>query len=119
MLSSVEKRLVRKIGRTDALLFFVVCAVTLVLSNRPLFGSLSMIILFLLPASALVGWRGAVSARLILAGDANFKRVALEGFAWGAGISFFIVALIAYFWRWLWPTFASPAGFLTFIFMGC
>jgi len=41
---------------------------------------------FLLVALAIVGWRGAVSARLIHSGKDGFGRGASEGFFWGGGI---------------------------------
>lgn len=121
MLSSAE-RLVQKIGRINALLFFVVSAGILLLSSNRMFGSVSMIIVILLPVSALVRWRGAASARLILSGKANLKKVALEGFAWGVGIPLLVLS----YWfipggvrSPLWPLFASIAGFLTFLLIGC
>jgi len=83
----------RKIGRIDALLFFVVWSCIGAASATNPAGSLPLIIFLLVPASALVGWRGAASARLILAGTASLQRSATEGFVWGA---IFILLI------WLW-----------------
>lgn len=90
--------LARKIGRIDALLFFAIWAcVGLAAATYPS-GSLPIIILLLVPASALVGWRGAASVRLILAGAASLRRAAIEGSVSGAAFVFAI---------WLWGTASS------------
>jgi len=74
----------RNVGRIDALLFFVIWScVAAALASRPI-GSLPIIIFLLVPASAVVGWRGTISVRLILLGVASLQRAAVEGFAWGA-----------------------------------
>src|ERR1035438_8851309 len=122
MLSSAE-RLVRKVGRIDALLFFAACAGVLLLFGRTPFEALSMIVVSVLPASAIVRWRGAAAARFILSGKDNFKKVALEGFAWGPGIPFLFMALLAVLFRGakspLWPLVPSIYGILTFLLIGC
>lgn len=93
----------RKVGRIDALLFFVIWScVAAVLASRPI-GSLPIIIFLLVPASALVGWRGAVSVRLILSGVASLQRAAVEGFAWGATFALVI-------WLWGFSNAALAAG---------
>ena len=82
-----------KIGFIDALLFFVVWScVGLATAAQPS-GALPIIVFLLVPASALVGWRGAASVRLILAGTASLRRAVIEGFAYGAAFVFVI---------WLW-----------------
>jgi hypothetical protein len=58
--------LARKIGRIDALLFFVLWACVGLLSATYPWGAIPAIIFLLVPASALVGWRGAASVRLIV-----------------------------------------------------
>ncbi|MBS1984296.1 MAG: hypothetical protein JST16_08990 [Bdellovibrionales bacterium] len=83
----------RKVGRIDALLFFVVWSCVGAASATHPVGSLPIIIFLLVPASALVGWRGAASARLIFLGVASLRRAVAEGFSWGAGFVFFV---------WLW-----------------
>jgi hypothetical protein len=85
--------LARKIGGIDALLFFVLWSCASLASTSNVWGAVPAIAFLLLPASALVGWRGAVSVRLILAGSASLRRAAIEGFVWGAA---FVLAV------WLW-----------------
>jgi hypothetical protein len=99
-MTDYSETLARKIGRIDALLFFAIWAcVGLVSATHP-WGSIPIIIFLLVPASALVGWRGAASVRLILAGSASLRRAAIEGFCWGAA---FVLAV------WLWG--ASKSAF--------
>ncbi|MDG4605159.1 MAG: hypothetical protein P9D89_03655 [Candidatus Contendobacter sp.] len=85
--------LARKIGRLDALIFFVIWSCVGLASAAHPWGSLPIIVFLLVPASALVGWRGAASVRLILAGTASLRRAAIEGFCWGAAFVFAV---------WLW-----------------
>lgn len=87
-MTDYAERLARKIGRIDASLFFVAWAcVGLVSATHP-WDSLPILVFLLLPASALVGWCGAASVRLILAGSASFRRAAIEGGGWGAAFVF-------------------------------
>jgi hypothetical protein len=102
MIASAEM-VARKVGRIDALLFFVIWScVAAMLASRPI-GSLPIIIFLLVPASALVGWRGAASVRLIVSGVASLQRAALEGFTWGAAFAFGI-------WLWGFSNAALAAG---------
>ena len=97
------EKLARKVGRIDALIFFVAWASVGMLSATNVYGALPLIIMVLLPASALVGWRGAASARKILAGKSSVKHAAIEGFWWGAA-----VALVV--WLWGFSNAALAAG---------
>jgi hypothetical protein len=87
-----------KVGRIDAALFFAIWSCAGLLSATHPLGSLPAIVFLLVPASALVGWRGAASARLILAGTASLRRAVLEGFSWGAAFVFLV---------WLWGNASS------------
>jgi len=102
MTSPTEKR-ARNIGRIDALIFFVVWASVGMLSATSAYGALPLIIMVLIPASALVGWRGAASARKILAGRPSIKHAAIEGFGWGAAVAFVV-------WLWGFSNAALAAG---------
>jgi len=75
-----EAALAWGVGLLDGGLFFVFWA-TLYLADRS-WGDL-VPILFLLPVSALVVWRGAVLVRQLLAGQARLGRAAKEGFKAG------------------------------------
>lgn len=102
MISPTEK-LARRIGRIDALVFFVVWAgIGMASSTRP-FGALPLIIMVLIPASALVGWRGAASARSIQRGKASIRHAALEGFGWGMAVALAV-------WLWGFSNAALAAG---------
>ncbi len=90
--------LARKVGRIDAALFFAIWSCVGLLSTTHPWGSLPAIVFLLVPASALVGWRGAVSARLILAGTASLRRAVIDGFSWGAAFVFVV---------WLWGNASS------------
>lgn len=98
-----EETTARKIGRIDAGLFFLLWAVVLLLSVGHPYGALPAIIFLLVPASALVGWRGAVSVRLLLQGRASLLRGAIEGFA-------FACLFLAVVWLWSWLSQAHAAG---------
>jgi Na+-translocating ferredoxin:NAD+ oxidoreductase RnfE subunit len=102
MTSPIEK-LARKIGRIDALIFFVVWASVGMLSATSVYGALPLIIMVLVPASALVGWRGAASAREIIAGRPSVKHAAIEGFGWGVAVAFVV-------WLWGFSNAALAAG---------
>jgi hypothetical protein len=85
------ERLVSKVGCIDAVLFFVTwLCMGLIAASHP-WGALPAVVFLLLPASALVGWRGAVSVRLILAGTDSLRRAGIEGFGWGAAFVLVIV----------------------------
>lgn len=90
--------LARKIGRIDALLFFIIWSCVGLTSATHPWGALPIIVFLLIPASALVGWRGAAFVRLILAEATSLRRAVLEGFGWGAAFVFAI---------WLWGAISS------------
>ena len=90
--------LARRVGRIDAVLFFAIWSCVGLASATHPWGSLPVIVFLLVPASALVGWRGAASVRRILAGTASLRRAAVEGFSWGAAFVFAV---------WLWGTASS------------
>lgn len=98
-----EETTARKIGRIDAALFFLLWALVLLFSVAHPYGALPAIIFLLVPASALVGWRGAVSVRLLLQGCASLLRGAIEGFA-------FACLFLAVVWLWSWFGQAHAAG---------
>ncbi|WP_133247315.1 hypothetical protein [Azospira sp. I13] len=93
----------QKIGRIDALLFFVIWSCVGLLSATHSYGALPIIVFLLVPASALVGWRGTVSVRLILAGAASLRRAAIDGFIGGA-------AFVLVIWLWGFSNAALAAG---------
>jgi len=102
-MTSHPESLARKVGRIDALLFFVIWSCAGAASSSHALAALPAIAFMVVPASALVGWRGAASVSLILAGTASFRRAATEGFFFGAA---FVSAI------WLWGTLnaAHAAG---------
>ena len=85
----------RKVGLINAAFFFIVWSCIGALSAAQPIGSLPVIIFLLVPASALVGWRGAASVRHILGGTASLRRALSEGFVSGACLIFLV---------WLWGT---------------
>jgi len=89
-MNDYAESLARKIGGIDALLFFIVWSCVGLISATHPWGSLPIIVFLLVPASALVGWRGAACVRLILAGAASLRRAVIEGFCWGATFVFSI-----------------------------
>lgn len=95
--------LARKIGRIDALLFFVLWACVGLISATYPRDAIPAIIFLLVPASALVGWRGTASVRLILAGQASFQRALGEGFVAGAAFALAV-------WLWGFSNAALAAG---------
>lgn len=92
-MTEYAETLARKIGRIDALLFFVLWSCVGLASATHPWGSLPFILFLLVPASALVGWRGATSVHLFLAGTASLRRTVIEGFGWGVAFVFLV---------WLW-----------------
>lgn len=97
-MTEYKESLARKIGLIDALFFFVIWSCAGFISAAHPWGALPVIVFLLVPASALVGWRGAVFVRLILAGAASLRRAVIEGFGWGAAFVFAI---------WLWGAASS------------
>lgn len=97
-MTKYAETLARKIGRIDALLFFVIWSCVGLMSATHPWGALPVIVFLLVPASALVGWRGAALVLLILAGAASLRRAVIEGFGWGAAFVFAI---------WLWGAASS------------
>ena len=92
-----------KIGRINGLLFFALwCAIGMGVASQPA-GALPAIVFLLVPASALVGWRGAALARRLLAAPVSAQRAAGEGFAWGAFSAFAV-------WGWGFSSAALAAG---------
>ncbi|MDP2393277.1 MAG: hypothetical protein Q8M21_08480 [Methylococcaceae bacterium] len=75
------------------MLYFVLWSCVGLASASHPWGSFPVIVFLLVPASALVGWRGAASVRLISAGTGSLRRAAIEGFCWGAAFVFAV---------WLW-----------------
>ena len=98
-----EETTARNMGRIDAVLFFLFWGVVLLFSAAHPYGALPAIIFLLVPASALVGWRGAASVRLLLQGRASLLRGAIEGFV-------FACLLLAVVWLWSWFSQAHAAG---------
>ena len=98
-----EEALARKIGRIDALLFFVLWASLGLISATYPWGAIPAILFLLVPASALVGWRGVASVRLILAGKASLQRASSEGFVAGAAFALAV-------WLWGFSNAALAAG---------
>lgn len=92
-MTEYTETLARKIGRIDALLFFVLWSCVGLASATDPLGAFPIIVFLLVPASALVGWRGAVSVRLFVAGTASLSRAAIEGASWGAAFVF-----VVWFW---------------------
>lgn len=88
----------RKIGCIDALLFFVIWSLVGTLSVAHPWDSITAWLFLLIPASILVGWRGALSVPRILANSANLWSAAKEGAYWAL---FFVLCI------WLWSTFNS------------
>lgn len=73
----------RKAGSIDALVFLLGwIGLALLLTSDPLV-VLPGIAVVLLPATVLVGWRGTVQARRLLAGIATLRQAALDGATWG------------------------------------
>lgn len=97
-MTEYAQMLARKIGRIDALLFFVLWSYVSFVSAANPWGALPVIVFLLVPASALVGWRGATFVRLILAGVASLRHAVIEGFGWGAAFVFAV---------WLWGAASS------------
>ena len=89
-MTEYAESLARRIGRIDALLFFVIWSCIGVASASDVWGALPAIVFLLIPASALVGWRGAASVRLLLCGKASPRRALIEGFGWGVAFVFAI-----------------------------
>jgi hypothetical protein len=98
-----EETTARKIGRIDAALFFLFWVVVLLLLVAHPYGALPAIIFVVSPTSALVGWRGAQSVRLLLQGRASFLRAAIEGFG-------FACLFLAAVWCESWFSQARAAG---------
>ena len=95
---------VRRVGRTDAAVFILVWSLlTLFLASRPA-GALPAIAFGVVPLSALVGWRGAASAKRFLADTATLRQSLLEGSGIAATL---MLALLL--WGWLAPM-ALAAG---------
>ncbi|MCW3479680.1 hypothetical protein OL229_08910 [Neisseriaceae bacterium JH1-16] len=75
------------------------------LTSNPSSG-LPIMALFLIPPSLLVGWRGVISARMILAAKDSVWHAAKEGFGWGT-----IIAIIAWSWGLSNAVLAAGTGF--------
>ena len=104
-MTEYAETLARKIGRIDALLFFILWSCVGLASATHPWGSLPIIVFLLVPASALVGWRGAAAVRLILAGTASLRRAAIEGLCWGTVFVFGV-------WLWGASKSAFAAGYI-------
>jgi len=105
-MTEFAESLARKIGRIDALLFFVLWSCVGLASASHAWGAVPAIVFLLLPASALVGWRGKQKKHncgLILAGAASLRRAAFEGFGWG-------IAFVSSIWLWGATNSAFAAG---------
>ena len=84
-------RFARLVGLIDAAVFFALWAAIGVASAAHPFGAIPAILFLLVPASVLVGWRGEVCARLLLANEGSAKRAAIEG----GGFALLFVVVIA------------------------
>lgn len=89
------------VGLIDAAVFFALWAAIGVASAAHPFGAIPAILFLLVPASVLVGWRGEVCARLLLANGGSAKRAAIEG----GGFALFFIAVVA-----AWSGVAHAAG---------
>ena len=98
-----EEKFARKIGRIDAAAFFLFWGIVLLFSTAHPYAALPAIVFLLVPSSALVGWRGAASVRLLLQGRASLLRGAIEGFLFACLVVFVV-------WLWSWFSQAHAAG---------
>jgi len=96
-----------KIGCIDGLVFFLVLACIRLATSTHIFADMAMIVMFLLPISIFVGWRGSVLTNRILSGNDRFKRTAIEGFIWGAGIALLISFVLSRFISFIQPSFIT------------
>lgn len=103
----MTSRIALKIGCIDGLVFFLVLACMRLVTSTHLFADIAMLVIFLLPISVFVGWRGSVLTHRIMSGNDRFMRTAIEGFIWGIGISFLIFFGVSRFFSFLQPSFYS------------
>jgi Na+-translocating ferredoxin:NAD+ oxidoreductase RnfE subunit len=95
-----NQKLANRVGDIDALVFLIFWTCIGMLFSTHWYGALPVIVLFLVPASVIVGMRGRVSVYKILSGYATWKAATLEGATCGLTYTllFFVLAAAKETW---------------------